>query len=154
MGKRTKNRAIGGSIDVVDHDIVITDPCYLVKPKAWKEFCGSLEGGTLTPVLRNLSGIRMLVADTLFGDWACRLYRLEGGKKKEPIGTFTADAGMVCAAVLDGRKVPKNTPKMCYTVIPNFTGRVIVVHSNGVCHVEGTGYSDGKDIEFTSIQYL
>jgi hypothetical protein len=113
-----------------DGDIIITDPCYIIRAKhhgtkpLYEDDWNYCEYGDNMEAL----GINNYICrDTLYGDWSCTTYDLN---TKEPIGEFCADAGMV--AVFDLKEVLKYNPDFDYhlnkkwttTLIKNFKGTV------------------------------
>jgi len=115
-----------------DGDIIITDPCYIVRAP---------HHGT-TPITDNdwracnygydmeALGIKNYITrDTLYGDWSCTTYNSD---TKESIGSFCADAGLVSVLALD--EVLKYNPYFDYheernwtiTLIENFKGDVYI----------------------------
>ena len=79
-----------------DGDIIITDPCYVARGDDWDR-CGY---GYEMEIL----GINhYMTRDTIYGDWSCTVYSTKktGGKKRrEKIGEFCADAGLVSVFLL------------------------------------------------------
>lgn len=103
-----------------DGDIIITDPCYIMKNDDWSN---TDYGGNM-----NAIGIEhYMTRDTIFGDWSCTTYDSNTNK---PIGNFCADAGLVSVIALD--EVLKYNPGFDYhinkkwttTLIENFCGDV------------------------------
>lgn len=108
-----------------DGDIIITDPCYILKDgdsedDDWK----TCEWGDNMEAL----GINhYMTRDTLYGDWSCTTFDTD---TKKPIGQFCADAGLVSVFLLD--EVLKYNPDFNYhierpwttTLIKNFKGSV------------------------------
>ena len=138
-----------------DHeDVIITDPCYLIRNrKQWLAFVDRIPFDDVPSIL-NRGKMRMLVADTIFGDWMCSLEGTLCGKKHD-FGTFTADAGLVCTCAPGHRRIDavvNRLPCQCYVVLRKFTGTVRIVHRRGVCHVEGNGRTVDGEVEFTSRQ--
>ena len=94
----------------IEGDIVITDPCYTTNE--WRE------GFDLDSL--------PLCRDTIYGDWGCTTFDSE---TKEEIGSFCADAGMVCVDTLENilKRKPDFLEKYgewCRTIIKNFKGMV------------------------------
>lgn len=109
-----------------DGDIIITDPCYIIRNKngmtkndwhycKYGEYMGRL-------------GIKnYLTHDTIYGDWGCTVFDSDTEK---PLGRFCADAGLVSVFLLE--EVLAYNPEFNYhvekpwttTVIPNFKGTV------------------------------
>lgn len=144
-----------------NESIVITDPCYLGYRDPDDE------------VLRRNG----LASITYYGDWGCTVYKtarrvgdVRRGSRK--LGTFTADAGMVCVIGLKTAKALKpgfmdwlKEHSWCATVIPNFEGEVRLMTKHEVevlddgkeygfteLHVRGDGNIDGEEASFESVQ--
>ena len=69
-----------------DGDIIITDPCYIIredKDSDWDTCCCGFD-------MEKLGINHYMTRDTLHGDWSCTTYNAE---TKESIGRFCADAG-------------------------------------------------------------
>ena len=138
-----------------DHeDVIITDPCYLIRNRRqWMSFVDHIPFDDVPSTLSS-GKMRMLVADTIFGDWMCSLEGTLCGKEHD-FGTFTADAGLVCACAPGHRRldaVVSRLPCQCYVILRKFTGTVRIVHRRGVCHVDGNGRTVDGEVEFTSRQ--
>lgn len=100
-------------------DILITDPCYFIEDKDW----GVLEWDNN---FEKFGIYNSICRDNLYGDWSCLTFNSDTGER---IGTFTADAGMVCVCLLDevlkySKKILPYIEKGCATVINNFDGYV------------------------------
>ena len=137
MTKCTKKTTVSNILNIIDEDIIITDPCYIIRKDNdddWdKCYCGdNMEALGLT---------KYLVSTTLYGDWSCTTFDYEG----KPIGEFCADAGLVGVFLLD--EVLKYNPDFDYhitkpwttTLIKNFTGKVWIEER----HIEGEYDEDG-----------
>lgn len=142
-------------------DIIITDPCYVIKDSDWSGLCGLLEHAYSKNI--RYHGIpRTIMRDTLYGDWGCTTY---DKRTKEELGSFCADSGMV--AVFDLNEALKYNPDFDYhterpwttTLIKDFDGDVwfaIRQHRSKYCsnwytvHVIGKGINiqTGEEIEF------
>lgn len=106
-------------------DIIITDPCYLIRDDDWhhKLDCDLNDDFDLSPL-----GIKNYCCKgTLYGDWSCTLFNMAN---KESIGNFCADAGLVGVFNLQEMLIYnkyqieqflKESP-WCYTIIKGFTG--------------------------------
>ena len=106
-----------------DGDIIITDPCYIIKSGKSNDWQDSEYGDDLT-----ILGINNFITrDTLYGDWSCTTFNTDTKRK---IGNFCADAGMVSVILLED--VLKYNPDFNYhiekpwttTLIKNFKGTV------------------------------
>lgn len=103
-----------------DGDIIITDPCYVVKFDDWDK-CGCINN------MEVLGFYHYMARDTIYGDWNCTTFDIDS---KKPIGQFCADAGLVGVFLLD--EVLKYNPDFNYhtekpwttTLIKNFKGSV------------------------------
>lgn len=105
----------------------------------------------ITPRTCRIGTIPCIVADTIFGDWHCKV-RDQG---KTDFGDFTADSGLVvCVQVGKGQAQKRlaHVSPLCYTIIPDFRGTVSIVHEKGKCWVEGTGVRNGMVLRFRSRQ--
>ena len=61
-------------------DLLITDPCYWMKDEEFNKYClNSIEAGE-TVLLNPINNMQGMIADTIFGDWSCEVY-----KTNEPI---------------------------------------------------------------------
>lgn len=132
---------------VLDGDIIITDPCYVIRDKDeisdddWR-LCDYGND------MQKLGFEKYLSASTICGDWTCVTINSDTG---EVMGTFCADAGMVGVFLFDDvlRYNPKfNTHIVCpqaVTVIRNFKGivQIVIEYTEGlykedsVCHKAG-----------------
>ena len=140
--------------DVENACIVVTDPAYLLGKEGWNKLLSTIGFGRALPQRRDLHGLDMLLADTIYGDWLCELRGSVGGSEKT-FGKFTADSGMVCVAINPDKTVRerlRKLRKMCWTRITRFTGRVEIVHRRNTCYVHGIGRSNGAEVEFASYQ--
>lgn len=132
------------SIEFNHRDIIITDPCYIVKRKdanrsSWNlSRCGIYD---------------YITSDTYYGDWTCTVWRAscyEECTEATFIGHFCADAGLVCVAALDevleyNRDIEKwiADDDLCATVIKNFSGTVnFVLTAKG--NLEIYGVTEGE----------
>lgn len=139
-------------------DIIITDPCYIIKDDDWHTACRNID----KPDYELLPGA--IHRDTLYGDWSCTVFNT---KTKESLGDFCADAGLVIVTTLD--EVLKYNPEFNYhierpwttTLIKDFDGEIWfeVKHHTGEyedfsVHVVGKGINTktGKPISFKSTQ--
>ena len=157
-----------------DGDVVITDPCYLChgvdkgetesgKGERWWEFAHKVLGG---------GG---LMSTTFYGDWGCSVYKKSTNalgdvdtRKRNIIGNFCADAGMVCVVHL--KDVLAYNPKFeeefakahdwCVAIIRGFKGRISLwckrreegVYSIVDLRILGDGEKDSKPFYFEAFQ--
>ena len=134
FNKYTKKNWIDSYLDggpmEFDGDIIITDPCYIMKEDDDWATCAYGED------MEALGITHYMTRDTLYGDWSCTTFDTD---TKEAIGEFCADAGLVSVFLLD--EVLKYNPEFDYhlknkwmvTWIKDFKGTVEFV----VKHVEG-----------------
>lgn len=132
--KYTKKNWIDAYLDgepmEFDGDIIITDPCYIMKEDNDWAVCAYGEN------MKALGITHYMTRDTLYGDWSCTTFDTD---TKEAIGKFCADAGLVSVFLLD--EVLKYNPEFDYhlnykwmvTWIKDFKGTVEFV----VKHIEG-----------------
>lgn len=119
----------GGPMEF-DGDIIITDPCYIMREDDDWATCSYGED------MEALGIVHYMTRDTLYGDWSCTTFDTD---TKEAIGKFCADAGLVSVFLLD--EVLKYNPyykdhlknKWTVTWIKDFKGTVEFV----VKHIEG-----------------
>jgi len=148
-----------------DGDIIITDPCYVMRDDAeddWEK-CSCGEN------MDELGIHHFMSRSTIIGDWSCTVYNTDNHRK---IGEFCADAGMVSVLLLN--EVLQYNPSFDYHInrkwttalIKNFKGTVqFVVHEvhfeyNGEDHVgyevevvgHGVNKKTGKPFNFSSRQ--
>lgn len=95
-------------------DIIITDPCYVIKDEDWGEVCDNIDDPNWEPMLG------AIMHDTIYGDWSCTTF---DAKTKKPIGHFCADAGLV--AVFDLAKVLEYNPSFDYHITKEWTTTLI-----------------------------
>lgn len=111
-------------------DIVITDPCYVLKDSDWRDPYGY--------DLEEFGIKNYLTHSTIYGDWSCTVFDTS---TNNPIGYFCADAGLV--GVFDLKELEEYNPGIskwisehphCATVIKNYTGPVSmkVIKETGV----------------------
>lgn len=112
--------------------VLITDPCYLSGgDENWRE---TFDKG--------------IYADTIYGDWGCTVFSKEG---RVPLGLFCADGGLVCAVepVPEVMEEAVKFGSWCWTLLPDFRGKVTIIHENGECWLEG---EDEGNISFITRQ--
>ena len=146
-------------IEFENETVVITDPCYLLdtpdgeRPlpdgvdtedtSTW-EYCG------FGFQMEKLGVERYATKETIYGDWSCTVYEFPYGRE---LGKFCADAGLVTVIPLSEvlRFNPRFLDWLSYhegaaTLIPNFTGKVAIIHGDrgqgAECWVEGRGSVD------------
>lgn len=113
-----------------DGDIIITDPCYIMREDDDWATCAYGEN------MEALGITHYMTRDTLYGDWSCTTFDTD---TKEAIGEFCADAGLVSVFLLD--EVLKYNPDYDWhitkpftvTMIKDFKGTVVFA----VKHIEG-----------------
>lgn len=127
----------------LEGDVLITDPCYWVKREDW----GTLEFGN---TWNHLGITKSICRDTMYGDWGCHVFDKDS---KEVLGSFTADAGMVCVCLLDevraysGSQIDHCLENGCAMVVKNFSGDVRFEVIDNSLSVIGEG-----NINFVSMQ--
>ena len=126
-----------------DGDIVITDPCYIMKKDTedWVKCDIGYE-------LDKLGFSTFMTRDTLYGDWSCTVFNTND--KKEKMGRFCADAGMVTVALLEDIK--KYNPSFeeeylikrnhCAAVIKDFKGTIKFVVKRELFEYKGEQHED------------
>lgn len=131
--------------------ILITDPCYLIKKG--EDWDNLIFGGSETPPdLSSLGMPESLMSHTGIGDGTWGVYQvddpweyLSAGEEAlngiDPIGHFTADAGMSCVVNLDqllaydkeGTEEFLRECPHCYTLIEDFSGDITMERVTEVC---------------------
>lgn len=107
-----------------DGDIIITDPCYIMKSDNNRDDWFTSDFGRK---MEPFGFTKYITRSTLYGDWSCTTYDADTEKY---IGEFCADAGLVSVFLLD--EVLKYNPEFDYhinrkwttTWIKNFKGTV------------------------------
>jgi len=105
-------------------DIIITDPCYIIKDNTndW-ELC---QYGKEMQLL----GLKNWITNsTLYGDWSCTTYNAD---TEDPLGQFCADAGLVGVFLLDevlkyNKDYKKEIDQYAVTLLKDFNGIVKIV---------------------------
>lgn len=123
-GKVLKSKHFNG-------DILITDPCYILKDESYDQDWSKCKYGYNMEKL----GIKNYITNsTLYGDWSCTVWKssyLKECTKENVIGKFCADAGLVSVFLLD--EVRRYNPDIdewiknhswCAAVIKKFDGDV------------------------------
>lgn len=108
-----------------DGDIIITDPCYVIRHD--DSYSDDWEKCGYGSDMESLGINHYMTRDTIYGDWSCTTFDTDTNK---PIGQFCADAGLVSVFLLD--EVLKYNPDFNYhierpwttTLIKNFNGSV------------------------------
>lgn len=121
-------------------DIVITDPCYIIKKDKNNDWSKCNCGFNCECL-----GIHnYMVNSTLYGDWSCTTYNKD---TKEAIGEFCADSGLVSVFLLEKvRAYNSNIDNWieehpwCVTIIKDFDGIINFIHM----HMEGVYDSTTK----------
>jgi hypothetical protein len=106
-------------------DIIITDPCYVIKDDDWDDFLKnshlhSWDNDGIYNKIDSKYIKGMMFRDTLYGYWSCTTY--DTNTKKE-IGNFCADAGLV--SVMDLAIALKYNPDFNYHISKNWTTTLI-----------------------------
>lgn len=116
-------------------DIIITDPCYVIKDDDW----GDVVSGK--PVTAELPST--MIRDTLYGDWSCTTLNT---LTKEPIGNFCADAGMVAVFVL--AEVRRYDPDFDYERRVKNGAATLIKAFDGTCQFV-VKHTTSKYVEFS-----
>lgn len=135
-------------------DIIITDPCYIIKKNSGD--CGKCGYGDNMKAL----GIEnYLCRDTIYGDWSCTTFNSD---TKEAIGEFCADAGMVAVFLLD--EVLAYNPDFDFyetkpwttTLIKDFDGdiEINIIHIEGVYDDDTEWHSKGDKWEDNEVRVI
>lgn len=95
-------------------DIIITDPCYVIKNDDWSNVCHHVNDLNYEPIPG------AIMHDTIYGDWSCTTF---DAKTKKSIGHFCADAGLV--AIFDLAEVLKYNPSFDYHITKMWTTTLI-----------------------------
>lgn len=123
-------RYLDSELTEFDGDIIITDPCYILKEDSDWDKCSW--GSDMEAI-----GIyNYITRETLCGDWICATFNSDTG---EEIGGFSADAGLVSVFLLD--EVLNYNPNFNYhidktwttTLIKDFKGTVQII----IKYIEG-----------------
>lgn len=137
-----------------DGDIIITDPCYIIRDDG-DDWSASSYGSSMEEL-----GIRnYMTRDTMYGDWSCTTFNSD---TNEVIGEFCADAGLVSVFLLE--EVLKYNPNFDYhinrkwttTLIKDFKGVVefVVKHITGVHEDDTEWWSKGDKWEDDEVQVI
>lgn len=130
-----------------DGDIIITDPCYIIRHKdgLFDDDWGACDYGDR---MERLGIKNYLTHDTIYGDWGCTVFDTDSNEK---IGNFCADAGLVSVFLLD--EVLAYNPSFDYhaerewttTLIKDFKGKVQieVVHTSGTYEEDSAYWKAG-----------
>lgn len=147
---RVRSRKFPKFSKYFEGDIIITDPCYVMKQStSWEDRDWSkCRHGSDMGVL----GLgNSLVSDTVYGDWSCTVF--EGktpkpGSNRRPkkLGEFCADAGLV--AVFKLKDVLQYNPEFNYHIekpwttalIKNFKGNIRIVYNKRLDMVQVLGF--------------
>lgn len=143
----TYDRYLDSELVEFDGDIIITDPCYILRHDA--EHTDDWEKCDYGSDMEALGIKHYMTRDTIYGDWSCTTFDTDTTK---PIGEFCADAGLVSVFLLD--EVLRYNPEFDYhinrtwttTLIKDFKGTVqfIVKREEGT-YDEDTEYWNAGD---------
>lgn len=156
------NRYIDREPMEFDGDIIITDPCYIVraehhgtKPLTDNDWAACGYGSNMEALGINT----YMTRDTIYGDWSCTTFNSD---TNEPIGEFCADAGLVSVFLLD--EILKYNPdyddhiknKCAATWIRDFKGTVqfAVVHTEGIYESTTDWHPAGEKWEDFSVEVV
>lgn len=123
----------------VDGDIIITDPCYIMRAEHHGTTPITEDDWSACDYGSNMEALGIkhyLTRSTIYGDWSCTTFDATNGmglKIRKAIGDFCADAGLVSVFLLD--EVLKYNPDFDYhknrdwttTWIKDFKGKVQIV---------------------------
>ena len=129
-----------------NEDIVITDPCYVIRNDKDTNDWRKSDYGFNMEALGSFTTNKYATANTIFGDWGCTTYDTD---TKEEIGQFSAEAGLV--SVFSLKQIQKYNPEYdptehpwCATLIKNFTGDVTLAAAFDEELCEIIRYVEGK----------
>lgn len=142
------SRYLDSEIKEFDGDIIITDPCYIIRTKSLHEddwaYCDYGKN------METLGIKNYITRSTIYGDWSCTTYNTD---TKEAIGSFCADAGLV--SVFSLNEVLDYNPEFDYhlnrtwttTWIKDFKGTVqcIVEEVRGVYENDTKWWKKGEE---------
>lgn len=166
LKKYTYDRYIDSDPVEFDGDIIITDPCYIIRDDSDDSDWEKCDYGDDMAAI----GItKFMTRDTIYGDWSCTTFNSD---TKEAIGQFCADAGLVSVILLS--EVLKYNPSFDYhinrpwttTLVKDFKGTVKFViveetwtnddgdHTDYAVQVVGNGVNKttGEPINFVGKQ--
>lgn len=170
------NRYLDSESMEFDGDIIITDPCYIMRADGNHP----IDDWDTCDYGRNMEALginQYMTRDTIYGDWGCTVYNTD---TNQPMGEFCADAGLVSVFLLE-EVLRYNSDfdhhkKRTWTtaLISDFKGtvQIVVEHTEGVygddsdyhkagdkwedfsVHVVGHGINKktGEPINFRSVQ--
>lgn len=125
---------------VENKDILITDPCYIIKEDSDDDWEKCEYGDDMS----NLGFTNYIVKDNHVGDWKFEIYNTLTNDK---LGEYCADTGQFGVFELD--EVRKYNPEIdawikkhswCATVIPNFSGEIqAIIGDEDACVPKGIG---------------
>lgn len=139
------NGELDVSMEVVNKDLIITDPCYIFDTDKKDYYDEDLNG--------------MIWKTNHYGDWSCTMFEEDMMTEElKPIGKFCADAGAVCVTITDAECLNKERLEKlashAYTKICNFTGTASIKYSKELedyyVLLEGNIY--GVPVKFISRQ--
>ena len=140
-------------------DIIITDPCYIIKDEDWDRVYMALLD-TDDDFFHIAELPTAIIRNTIYGDWSCTTYKITEKTRRE-IGKFCADAGLVAVCHLD--EALEYNPDFDYhlarpwttTIIRDFDGDVwfrVVDDKNVEVRGKGINTKTGKVFEFCTKQ--
>lgn len=150
------NRLLDSEPMEFDGDIIITDPCYVMRSESERKDWHKCECGY---EMETLGVNHYMTRDTIYGDWSCTTYNSDSG---EEIGKFCADAGLVSVFLLD--EILKYNPEFDYhtekpwttTLIKDFKGTVqfVVKRTEGVYEDTTEYYKKGDTWTYDSVEIV
>ena len=128
-----------------DGDIIITDPCYIMKSDSQRDDWHDTDCGRK---MECLGFTKYITRRTLYGDWSCNTYNTDTNKS---IGEFCADAGLVSVFLLD--EVLKYNPSFDYHLHRKWT-TTWIKNFKGFVQYKVDIEEDNESIFHTGIAYL
>lgn len=162
MIRRGLDRYLDSEKVEFDGDIIITDPCYIMRAKHHGTTPITEDDWAACNYGENMEDLGMknfMTRDTIYGDWGCTVYNTD---TKESIGEFCADAGLVSVFLLD--EVLRYNPDFNYhkerawttTLIHDFKGTVqfVVEREEGVYDEDTEYHKKGEKWEDYSVHVV
>ena len=142
-----------------DGDIIITDPCYIVKRGDKDADEDDWDRCDYGYSMEELGISHYMARNTMYGDWSCTTFNSD---TKEPIGEFCADVGMVAVFLLD--EVLEYNPEFDYhinrpwttTLVKNFKGSVqfVVTEETGEYENDSEWWKKGDKWKEYNVQVV
>ena len=142
-----------------DGDIIITDPCYIVKRGDKDADEDDWDRCDYGYSMEELGISHYMARNTMYGDWSCTTFNSD---TKEPIGEFCADVGMVAVFLLD--EVLEYDPEFDYhinrplttTLVKTFKGSVqfVVTEETGEYENDSEWWKKGDKWKEYNVQVV